>query len=137
MPLGETARFLYPVAVARRGTTGHGDPELLAALVVGATATNARSLLLGEFVGACESAAAERPRRERVERALGRALAVLLAAGEDEAARSFAAGLGRLARQRAREPLGGRDLVLAAQAPGWPRPAGWDADDLLRPGPVR
>ena len=128
---------LYAAAVARRDAEGHGDPHLLATLVVGATADNARALLLGEFVGACESHADARVRRARVERALGRAVAVLLAAGEDDAARAFAASLGRLARQRLREPLGGRDLVLRAAAPGWPRPTGWDADDLLRPGPVR
>ncbi|QDU83855.1 hypothetical protein Pla163_09560 [Planctomycetes bacterium Pla163] len=135
---------LYARAVARRGPTGHGDPELLAALVVGSTGDRARSLLLGEFVGACDEGGgpldrAARERGERVLEALARAITTRLAAGEDASAQRFASSVQNLARQRVAQAGGTEGAELAARvlSPSWPRPLGWEPTDLARPGPIR
>lgn len=132
----DTHALLYETAVARRAAAPPGDPELLAALVAGPAGARARSLLLGDFVAACESAPGARAHRARVSAALSRAMAELLAAGEDQLARRLASDLRRLARERSGHGLGGEELVLAARSGDWPRPAGWDAVDLSRPGAI-
>jgi hypothetical protein len=135
---------LYVRAVARRGPSGHGDPQLLAALVVGSTGDRARSLLLGEFVGACDEGGgpldrAARERGEHVLAALERAITTRLAAGEDASAQRFTSSIQNLARQRVALAGGtvGAELAARVLSASWPRPLGWEPTDLARPGPIR
>lgn len=144
--VGEDSRreALYAWAVARRGPSGHGDPQLLAALVVGSTADRARTLLLGEFVGACDAEdgpldSALRARGERVLEALVRAITTRLAARQDSAAQRFTSSIQNLARQRVGRggASAGAELAARVLSASWPRPLGWEPTDLARPGPIR